>query len=72
MADPQVRWRESITTIEDEDLGELAMQNTVYRFSRSTAKIRHGGRRLGQDNADVYGSLLGLTPEDLLDLEHAG
>jgi crotonobetainyl-CoA:carnitine CoA-transferase CaiB-like acyl-CoA transferase len=66
MQDPQVLARESVTTIEDADLGPLKMQNLFFRLSETPGAIRHGGRRLGQDNTDMLGGLLGV-PDDELD-----
>jgi crotonobetainyl-CoA:carnitine CoA-transferase CaiB-like acyl-CoA transferase len=66
MQDPHVLARESVTTIEDADLGPLKMQNLFFRLSETPGSIRHGGRRLGQDNTDVLGGLLGV-PDDELD-----
>jgi crotonobetainyl-CoA:carnitine CoA-transferase CaiB-like acyl-CoA transferase len=65
MSDPQVVAREVITTIQDEDLGALKMQNLMFRMGATPGRIAHGGRRLGQDNEEVYGELLGLDPEKL-------
>jgi crotonobetainyl-CoA:carnitine CoA-transferase CaiB-like acyl-CoA transferase len=66
MQDPHVLARGSVTTIEDADLGPLKMQNLFFRLSETPGAIRHGGRRLGQDNTDVLGGLLGI-PDDELD-----
>src|SRR4029079_3352703 len=49
MNDPHVLDRDMITTIEDEDLGPLKMQNLIFRMGSTPGSIRHGGRRLGQD-----------------------
>ncbi len=50
MNDPQVEALDAITTVEDEDLGPLRMQNLMFRLSESPGAIRFAGRRLGQDN----------------------
>ena len=55
MEDPQVKAIDAITTIKDEDLGPLKMQNVMFRLSQSPGSIRFTGRRLGQDNEQVYG-----------------
>jgi crotonobetainyl-CoA:carnitine CoA-transferase CaiB-like acyl-CoA transferase len=72
MSDPQVEALDAITTIDDEDLGPLRMQNVMFRLSESPGAIRFGGRRLGQDNEDVYGERLGLDPERLTELHAEG
>jgi crotonobetainyl-CoA:carnitine CoA-transferase CaiB-like acyl-CoA transferase len=62
MNDPQVEALDAITAVEDEDLGELRMQNVMSRRSESPGAIRFTGRRLGQDTHEVFGELLGLEP----------
>jgi crotonobetainyl-CoA:carnitine CoA-transferase CaiB-like acyl-CoA transferase len=61
MSDPHVQQRETITTIQDEDLGPLKMQNLLFGLQRTPGAIRHGGRRLGQDTEQVFNNLLGFT-----------
>jgi crotonobetainyl-CoA:carnitine CoA-transferase CaiB-like acyl-CoA transferase len=70
MEDPQYLARNAITTVDDEDLGPLKMQNLMFRLSRTPGAINWAGKRLGQDNAHVYGRL-GIGPERLAEL-HAG
>ncbi|MGH2881427.1 MAG: CaiB/BaiF CoA transferase family protein, partial [Solirubrobacteraceae bacterium] len=72
MNDPHVEARESITTVEDEDLGPLRMQNLMFRLSASPGAIRFPGRRLGQDNDEVYGERLGLDPDRIAELREQG
>jgi crotonobetainyl-CoA:carnitine CoA-transferase CaiB-like acyl-CoA transferase len=70
--DPQYRALDSITTVEDDELGPLRMQNVIYRLSETPGSVRWAGRRIGQDNAEVYGSLLGLDEERLAELREKG
>ena len=72
MNDPHVEAREAITTVEDEDLGPLRMQNLMFRLSESPGAIRFPGRRLGQDNEQVYRERLGLDPERIHELRDDG
>jgi crotonobetainyl-CoA:carnitine CoA-transferase CaiB-like acyl-CoA transferase len=55
--DPHVLARDTITTVDDEDLGPLKMQNLIFRLGDTPGAIRWPGRRLGQDNEAVYASL---------------
>jgi crotonobetainyl-CoA:carnitine CoA-transferase CaiB-like acyl-CoA transferase len=70
--DPHVQARETITTVLDEDLGELRMQNLMFRLGDTPGAIRFPGRKLGQDTAEVYAQLLGLHADDLAKLREAG
>lgn len=71
LEDPQIQARESVTTIADEDLGPLKMQNLFFRMQQTPGAIRFGGRRLGQDNDEVYAEL-GLDTEELARLREQG
>ena len=72
MSDPQVDALDAITKIDDEDLGPLRMQNVMFRLSDTPGAIRFAGRRLGQDNEDVYAERLGLSPERVAELRDEG
>jgi crotonobetainyl-CoA:carnitine CoA-transferase CaiB-like acyl-CoA transferase len=47
------------------------MQNLFYRMQKTPGQIRFGGRRLGQDNDEVY-TELGLDAEQLAKLRQQG
>jgi crotonobetainyl-CoA:carnitine CoA-transferase CaiB-like acyl-CoA transferase len=66
-----VQAREVITTVDDEDLGPLRMQNLMVRLLGTPGRIRFPGRRLGQDNDETYGEL-GLDGDDLAKLREEG
>jgi crotonobetainyl-CoA:carnitine CoA-transferase CaiB-like acyl-CoA transferase len=72
MRDPHVVARETITTVPDEDLGAVKMQNLMVRLLDTPGRIRFPGRRLGQDNEQIYGELLGLDRDDLARLREEG
>jgi len=71
MADPHYQARETVTLVDDPELGKVAMPNVVPRLSRTPGRIRHAGRPLGADNEEVYGEL-GLTPEQIKELKEKG
>jgi crotonobetainyl-CoA:carnitine CoA-transferase CaiB-like acyl-CoA transferase len=72
MADPQVQARDSVTAVDDEDLGPLRMQNVWFRLQRTPGRIRFPGRRLGQDTDEVLTGRLGYTREQIAKLREAG
>lgn len=55
--DPQYRALDTITTVDDPDLGAIRMQNVLFRLSDTPGSIRWAGRPVGADNDDVYGEL---------------
>lgn len=69
--DPQFQALDSITTVEDPDLGPLRMQNVMFRMSETPGRIRYPGRARGADNEDVYREL-GVTAERLAELREQG
>jgi formyl-CoA transferase len=56
--DPQVKARESVTTIQDKDLGPLRMQNVFPKMSRTPGRIKHGGPRLGEHSQELLDQLV--------------
>jgi crotonobetainyl-CoA:carnitine CoA-transferase CaiB-like acyl-CoA transferase len=70
--DPHVQATEMITTVDDEDLGPLRMQNLAFHLLGSPGRIRFAGRGLGQDNDDVYAQRVGLDRERIEQLREDG
>jgi crotonobetainyl-CoA:carnitine CoA-transferase CaiB-like acyl-CoA transferase len=70
--DPHVQATEMITTVDDEDLGPLKMQNLLFRLGASPGGIRFAGRGLGQDSDAVYSQRLGLDSRRLAELRADG
>jgi crotonobetainyl-CoA:carnitine CoA-transferase CaiB-like acyl-CoA transferase len=70
--DPHVKATGMITSVDDEDLGPLKMQNLLFRLGASPGRIRFAGRGLGQDSDAVYAERLGLDDEQLAALREQG
>lgn len=64
LADPQFAALETITTVEDPDLGPLRMQNVLFRLSETPGSIRTTGRSRGADTADVL-ARFGVAPDTI-------
>lgn len=71
MQDPHVVGREVIVDVPDGEGGTLKMHNVTPRLSGTPGRIRHSGRPLGADNAEIYGRI-GLDQAALADLAEAG
>lgn len=69
--DPQYEALDSITIVDDEDLGPIRMQNLMFRLSATPGAIKWGGRMIGADNETVYGEL-GIDAEELAKLSNLG
>ncbi|MFD4552213.1 CaiB/BaiF CoA transferase family protein [Streptomyces sp. NPDC058467] len=64
MTDPQYAALDTITTIDDPDLGPLRMQNILFRLSATPGAIRWTGRPHGADTEPVLAEL-GLTGPEI-------
>ncbi|MER5751062.1 CoA transferase [Streptomyces sp. NPDC002088] len=71
MTDPQYAALDTITTVDDPELGPLRMQNVLFRLSSTPGAIRWAGRPHGADTEAVL-TELGLTPARLAALREEG
>ncbi|MGI5158878.1 CaiB/BaiF CoA transferase family protein [Microbispora sp. CA-102843] len=69
--DPQYRALDTITTVQDPDLGPVRMQNVLFRLSETPGSIRWTGRARGADNTDIWGGL-GVSADELAALRDKG
>lgn len=53
-------------------IGRRPIMGLPYRLSETPPRIRKPAPALGEDNARVLGGLLGLSPDDLAELEREG
>ncbi|MEU5761266.1 CoA transferase [Nocardia sp. NPDC047648] len=56
-ADPQYKALETIVRLPDPDLGQVAMQNVLFRLSQTPGAIRWPGRAPGADTDEVLSEL---------------
>jgi crotonobetainyl-CoA:carnitine CoA-transferase CaiB-like acyl-CoA transferase len=71
MEDPQIQHLNTITTVDDDDLGPIKMQNLVARMSATPGSIRFTGRALGADT-DAILAELDCTQEQINSLRERG
>jgi crotonobetainyl-CoA:carnitine CoA-transferase CaiB-like acyl-CoA transferase len=71
VADPQYRALGTVTTVDDDELGPVRMQNVLFRLSRTPGAVRWAGRRHGADTDEVLASI-GVTREQLAALRESG
>jgi formyl-CoA transferase len=71
-ADPHYQARGDIILPEDPDIGPVPMPAVLPRFSRTPGQVRFVGPALGAHNAEVYGGLLGLSPDEQTRLRETG
>lgn len=71
-ADPHYQARGDIIAPEDPRIGPVPMPAVIPRFSRTPGGVRFVGPSLGEHNQEVYRGLLGLSEDDLAQLEADG
>ncbi|MGW3093778.1 CaiB/BaiF CoA transferase family protein [Streptomyces sp. NPDC001102] len=71
LTDPQYQALDTVTTLDDPDLGPLRMQNVIFRLSDTPGAIRWAGRAHGADTTEVL-TELGLTEAELAALREEG
>ncbi|MFF5337681.1 CaiB/BaiF CoA transferase family protein [Streptomyces sp. NPDC013181] len=64
LEDPQYRALDSVTEIDDPELGPLRMQNVLFRLSRTPGAIRWAGRPHGADTEEIL-TELGLSGPEI-------
>ena len=69
--DPHYQARNAIVELPDDEMGTVAMAAPVPRLSATPGRIRHAGRRVGQDTREVLGRVAGLSTAALDQLEAA-
>ena len=69
--DPQYQALESIITVDDEELGQVRMQNLLFRLSETPGAIRHAGPRLGEHTREVLAEV-GVDDERYRELVREG
>ncbi len=70
--DPQVQALELVTTVEDDELGPIRMQNVMWRMGATPGRIRSTGRALGEDTDEILADELGLDDDRIAELRARG
>jgi len=70
LEDPHFEARDALVEMEHPRWGTYKMQNAFPKLSDTPSSVRHRAPlEIGQDNAEVYGELLGLSAEDMAGLQ---
>lgn len=70
--DEQFNALDTITTVQDPDLGPLRMQNVLYRMSETPGHINWTGRKIGADTHEILADTLGLSESEIEQLSESG
>jgi crotonobetainyl-CoA:carnitine CoA-transferase CaiB-like acyl-CoA transferase len=69
--DEQFKALDTITTIQDDELGPIKIQNVLFRLSDTPGEIRNSGPSLGKDTVAVLKDL-GMDDAEITDLKGKG
>ena len=72
MEDPHYLQREAFPMVHHPVAGSHRYPGIPFKLSKSRVEVRSPAPTLGQHNANVLGDLLGLSPQQLVKLEHDG
>jgi len=67
--DPHLRERESVIEIEDPQLGKVLIPGIIPKLKNFPGSIKFLGPELGEYNQEIYGEFLGLSEEEIKNLE---
>jgi formyl-CoA transferase len=71
--DPQLKARDMLVEVPDDELGTVVQPGIVPKLTRSPGRISWNGPLVhGSHNADVYRGLLTLTEEELQNARSEG
>jgi len=72
LADPHLRAREMVVELTHERLGRIPMPGVPFKLSTSPGAVEHLGPELGEHNDEIYGGLLGLSAQEIRQLQTDG
>ncbi len=64
--------RNMIDSVKVEGLGELKVPGIMPKFSKTPGRIKWAGAKLGEHNKEIYKDMLGMSEEELKDMEEKG
>lgn len=70
--DPQVKFREALEYVEYPNVGNVPIPGVIVKMSRTPGSIERRAPKPGENNEEVYGRLLGVSPEELRQLKAEG
>ena len=70
--DPQLNYRNFFQTITGSDIGTFRYPGFPWKFSETPLQVTHPPAMMGEDNDYVYREVIGLSDEEMADLEEKG
>lgn len=71
--EPQIaKWRNMFPEIEQTGIGKMQITNNPQRLTETSSDPSKAAPLLGEDNLEIYGTWLGLSDKEVLDLKAEG
>ncbi len=70
--DVHYKARDMIESVKVEGLGELRVPGIMPKFSKTPGRIKWAGAKLGEHNKEIYKDMLGMSEEELKEMEEKG
>lgn len=67
--DPHMRDRKAVLEFEDPEIGKLLIPGIVPKLQNFPGRVKFLGAKLGEYNQEIYQNFLGLSSEEIKDLE---
>jgi crotonobetainyl-CoA:carnitine CoA-transferase CaiB-like acyl-CoA transferase len=67
--DPHMLEREAVLPFQDPEKGKVLIPGVFPKLAKSPGRVEFLGARLGEHNHEIYGGFLGLSPEEIEELE---
>jgi len=71
-SDPQIAARDMIIDVRHPEAGTFKVVNNPFKFSRTPCRVELASPDLGEHTHDVLGQLLGMTHDEINELERVG
>ena len=72
MADPQFQASGSIVSLPDDELGQVRMQNVLFRLSETPGSVDRAPPLLGEHGPELLREVLGITSDEAARLVASG
>lgn len=70
--DKHIQERDMVAEVEHPAAGKIALYGVAAKFSLTPARVRRPAPMMGQHNKEVYGDWLGLSADEMAELEEKG
>ncbi|MBW2063020.1 MAG: CoA transferase [Deltaproteobacteria bacterium] len=70
--DPHLRARDAVLEVEDPEQGKVLVPGVFPKLTKHPGRIKFLGAKLGEHNQEIYSEFLGLSADEITELEKKG